>query len=635
MMYRALALRLFSSSLFVAGSLALASAETETDELSPDPISNALMLLSEDVRVYNDHLVTLASPFMEGRVPGSRGMEIAKEYCEFWMLDAGLEPAFEVEGQPSFRQPFPLRGTAELVSQSMSGPGLDELEPGVDFTAMSLGGSGGVFSDVVFCGYSITEGPDGYKSFSEDDSLEGKIALVLRFEPMTEDGKSTFTDSGRWSGSAGLVGKVRAAVEKGAAAIVIVNTPGADDERVGSLSSFNSGGTGAADVPVFMLMGEPAEQLVASAGHSLRDLQRAADAGRAIVPLGVTLELTAEIESKEMLAENVGGLLPGRGELADELVVVGAHLDHLGMGFFGSRDSTRAGKELHPGADDNASGVAAILMIADKMVEDYASLPADQPLRTVLFLAFSAEESGLNGARYYVQNPIRPIEEHALMLNFDMIGRITENQLSVSGVGTGQGLDAWLEPIFKASPLDIVPRQSGGGGSDHLAFLSAEVPSLFAIIAKFHDDYHTPDDTSDKINRVDAVKAMLLWRDIALSAAQRSEPFEFIQVGRDAKAGGSRARIRVRFGIQPAEYGEGEGGILVAQVLPETSASEGGLQAEDVIVSWNGNQVDNVGTWMEQLAEHAPGDEVQVGVLRDGELRVLDVVLKPSRARGQ
>ena len=427
---------------------------------------------------------------MEGRLPGTRGMEIAKEYVEFWLRAAGLEAAFEDEaGQPSFRQPFPLDGFSMLAEQELTVGAAADFVADRDYTALSVGASGEGAGQAVFVGYSIPNGPDGWSSYAESDDLTGKIAIMFRFEPMDAAGHSLWAGSG-WSNRASFANKVSAAAQRGASGIVIINTPGADDERSKTLSPFSMG-RAEVDVPVFMAMPNVAEVLFASGGSTLQEMRAKADAGGGAIPLEHELSLMNDVRKEDIIAENVAGLLPGRGELADELVVIGAHMDHLGMGWFGSRDSKTAGRELHPGADDNASGTAGILLIADKLVQDYAQLPADQPLRSVLVIAFSAEESGLNGARYYVENPIADISQHALMMNFDMIGRIKDKRLSVSGVGTAKGMSDWIEPIFEASPLDEQPSNLGGGGSDHLAFLAAQVPSLFGIIADLHVDYHT------------------------------------------------------------------------------------------------------------------------------------------------
>ena len=611
------------------------------------PIATALEALDGDVRVYNDHVVILASPFMEGRVPGSRGMQIASEYVEHGLRQAGLQPPFDDgQGGMGFRQPFALAATPEIAAQHIE-PATGDVgfAPDVDFGALGLGGSGDVTGELVFVGYSIDDGPDGYSSFREGDDLTGKVALMLRFEPMDEQGKSLWSTRGPWSNQAGFAGKFKALKSRNPAAVLLVNTPGADDPRAERLLPVSGGGDQIVDGPVVMMSAEAAERLLAAidpAGPSLFELREIADAIGGAIPLGGDVHLAVELTRDPVMAENVGGLLPGKGALADELLVIGAHLDHLGMGFFGSRSGPG---ELHPGADDNASGSAAVIMLADKLVADYAALPEGADARSILFLCFSAEESGLNGARHYVEHPIVPLEQHALMVNFDMIGRITDKRLSVSGTSSAEGLAEWLAPWFEASELEIVQPGTMSGASDHSAFYGKQIPVLFGIIADFHDDYHTPRDVSWKINRVDAVRTVHLFHDIGLAAATRPEPFVFqAQLGERLvsrlTAAAQRAanpetpdfaQIKVRFGINPGADGPGATGVLIGTLTPGSSADAAGLKVGDRLMTWDGREIGGVLDWMGMLAGHEPDDVVQVGVQRGGERLILPVTLQ---ARG-
>ncbi len=629
--------------LIWAGSLCtILAAPVFAQDVREAPIATALGDSSEDVRVYNDHVVTLASPFMEGRVPGSRGMQIAKEYVEKYLREAGLEPAFD----GSFRQPFPLGGSLTVESEKLVLNGVT-LQAGQDYTTLGLGASGKITAPVVFVGYSIDGGPDGYESFADNVDLSGKIAMMLRFEPMDANGKSRWADNA-WSARAGFATKMAAIAKRNPAAVLLVNTPGAADPRVERLMSAQEAGDRVLDVPVLMVSTRAAEAFVSavdSKGRSLLDLRELADAGRAIIPLKGEATIDVTIESKPLMAENVGGILRGKGALANETVVMGAHLDHLGMGYFGSRSGPG---ELHPGADDNASGSAAVIMLAERLAADYAKLPADADARSILFLCFSGEESGLNGSFYYTRNPIVPIDQHAIMLNFDMIGRIVNKRLSVSGAQTGEGLKEFVQPYFDKSSLDIVQPANLSGASDHTPFLRAGMPVLFAIIADFHDDYHTPQDISSKINRVDAVQTIDLFHEILNGVSLRKERFAFSQPtagrprpaiadsgGRAAAAAGPRAAIKVRFGIRPANYEDNDIGIPVAGVTEGSSAAEAGLKAEDRLVKWNGKEIPDIQTWMQMLAKHEPGEKVQVTVIRSGEEMVFWVTLQGREESGR
>lgn len=606
------------------------------------PVARALADAGPDVVQFDEHLVFLASPFLGGRLPGTRGMELAKDYVEFHLERAGLEPAFPSAEGPSWRQPFQLGSRRNVTEQGLELEGLG-FAPGRDFETTGHGASGSLTADLVFVGYGVEEGPDGYRGYPEDADLEGKVCVLLRFEPLDGQGRSRWARRG-WSPEATFQKKFRALAQRGAGAILLVNTPGAADPRAGALLSVSQGVEPLVDVPLLHLTSEAGERLVAACGESLTDLRARADAEGIVAPLGARASIVSRIEEQPLVAENVGGLLRGRGALASEVVVVGAHLDHLGTGSFGSRDAASAGRLVHPGADDNASGVAGILLMADWLQEQRRTLPADAALRSVLFLAFSAEESGLNGARAYVQQPIVPLDRHALMLNFDMIGRIVDRRLSVSGVGTAEGLDAWLAPRFEASPLVVEPSEGVPPASDHWEFYRGEVPVLFGIIPVLHADYHTPRDTAALINRVDAVRAARLFGEIAWAAAQRPEPFRF----RAAASGQVPTlrpaapeepprlpQLRVSFGVVPGPLEPDQPGIRIATVVEDSAAEAAGVQVGDLLVEWGGKALRDVPDWVVLLAEQQPGDEVTFRVRRGAgpaaEVLELSVRLRAKR----
>lgn len=312
-------------------------------------------------------------------------------------------------------------------------------------------------------------------------------------------------------------------------------------------------------------------------------------------------------------AENVVGILRGKGELANQFIVIGAHLDHLGDGQISSRGQTGL---LHAGADDNASGVAGMLVMAQSLAADYAELPGNR--RSVLFIAFSGEESGLKGATHYVENPIAPITSHKLMLNFDMIGRVEGGRLSVSGVGTGQGLEDVVTPIFEASALVEQVESGLSGRSDHFAFFESRIPVLFVTQTDQHDDYHTERDVSWKINRTQGAHIARVFAKVVHAVASTSDEIQFVG-GSRAASGPGMGSIKVRFGIRPGSYVEGVEGVAVGGVTPDSPADYAGLRPGDLLVAWNGEKVGDVRDWMGQLMRHQPGDVVTVTVDRNGQ----------------
>jgi Zn-dependent M28 family amino/carboxypeptidase len=612
-----------------ANEAALAEVNAASASVSRTPLTDALKNANAAVLEFNEHVTVLSSPWMEGRLPGTRGMELAREYMEWQFIKSGLVPAIPVEGSDakSFRQPFPL-GSNDVVSnqrlEAMVEDAVVEFALGEDYEFTGMGTAGEVEAPVVFVGYSIEEGENGYTSFREDEDLSGKIALMLRFEPMDDEGGSQWSERG-WSSNASFQRKFAAVSRRNPWAVVLVNPPGADDPRASELIKR---GTRTAEFPVVMMTPEAADRMVRlidADERSLMDLRRLADAGEPSFDFieNARVTLGAQIDSMPVTAENVVGLLPGRGGLESEYIVIGGHLDHLGFGDFGSR---RGAGNLHPGADDNASGSAGVMLLGKSLKEAYDALPPETPLRSILFIGFDAEESGLNGARHYVRNPIAPIGNHSLMMNFDMIGRIENRRLSVSGLGSGVGMKEWAQPFFEASELEIVQNDGGGGGSDHAAFNSAGVPNLFAIIADFHDDYHTPDDTPEKLNREDAVRAIGLWHELALAAAQRPE--KFVQPAGGASGDRARGnRLSVRFGVRsrPVEGGEG---LEVVSVTDGSSAADAGIVAGDVILLIDKEAVGSREDLVAKLRDKNPGDVMSVTILRDAEEQLLYVTLK-------
>ncbi len=609
------------------------------------PIHVAIAAAEPAVQAFNEHLVILASPWMEGRLPGTRGMERAMEYMEDQFIKAGLEPAFQPKdgSAKTYRQPFSLGGKREIAEQSIavkSAAGETKLSANTDFKLTSLGKSGSAEAAVCFVGYGIEDGPDGFSSFASDgaenaSNLEGKIAFVFRFEPMDEKGNSRWNGGSEgWSGRAGFAGKIGAVAKRKPAAIIVVNTPGANDPRIDSLST-SGGGRAMADVPVFMMSTKAAESMLTGLGEkrSLMELRQLADVPPADAPrmfdLGTgngTTAIAARFEERNVVAENIVGVLPGRGALAKEVIVIGGHLDHLGQGDFGSREGP--GK-LHPGADDNASGSAGVILLGDMLKKDYDALPPDMPLRTVLFIGFSAEESGLNGSRHYVDNPIYPISDTVLMMNFDMIGRIKNNRLAVTSSAGVAGMKEWADGFYAKSPLTVVAKESsggGGGGSDHASFMAVGVPILFAIIADFHDDYHTSRDTYDLIDREASVAAIELWHQLALDMGKREKRFEVQE-----NSGPMRAQpMRVRAGLRTRESDDGNG-LEVIDVTKDGSADKAGILKGDRLLKWNKQDLADREQFVEELRKSEPGDKVQAVVLRNGEEKTMYVELQAAR----
>ncbi len=595
------------------------------------------------------HVITLSNPWFEGRAPGLRGNELAAEYVEFWMKRANLEPAFPASGSDgltpkegewkSYRQHFQLTGGAPKVETSSATLAGRELEAGKDFSVLAISGNAKAEGPIVFVGYGIEDGKDGYSSFGKVDDLKGKIAMVMRYEPLDEKGASKWAER-RFSEHSGMLPKIENLTKRGVAGIIMVAPPGARDgkERLEDVSSSRWGRPEA--VPIVQITQGVAEQILKSADQQhgrLMDWRRLADDGKiTTVALGekARFALETKLSSGGTPTQNVGGILRGKGKLADEWIVVGAHFDHVGYGYFGTSPGN-SGK-LHPGADDNASGTGAMLCIAQQMSDQYAGKDAPADARSVLFLAFTAEESGLRGSRWYVEHPTLAADKMSMMLNMDMVGRLRSDDLNIGGVGSAKGFMEVLRPVFERSGLTIRADPTGRGPSDHASFYGAGIPVLFAYTGN-HDEYHTPQDFGYTVNPQGAAKIIALACDLVSTVGTRPERLEFQST--DGQRSPDRGYAAVRLGVMPAMGGDDDRdpkapkGVVVDAVSPDTSAADAGIKKGDVLVAWNGDSLEGAGAMMSKLRAHKPGDVVKVKIWRDGKEQELEVTLRASKPR--
>lgn len=315
---------------------------------------------------------------------------------------------------------------------------------------------------------------------------------------------------------------------------------------------------------------------------------------------------------------NVLGLLPGRDPARrDEVVVIGAHYDHLGRGGFGSLAPEPQGA-VHNGADDNASGVAALLLVAER-------LRRRPPARSVLFLAFSGEELGLLGSTRFLAQPTLPPERIRAMLNLDMVGRLENDPLLVYGVGTAE---EWPAILARANagglPLSLLP--DGYGPSDHSAFYARDIPVLH-FFTNTHDDYHRPSDDWEKIDLDGIRRIAALVEAVAREVADRPGTLALVRgAGRPPQTGAVERGVGAYLGTIP-DYTPAEHGMRIGGVRAGSPAEQAGLRAGDVIVRIDEHEIADIYGFTEALRAHQPGDRVRITLLRDGETITLEAVL--------
>jgi len=325
-------------------------------------------------------------------------------------------------------------------------------------------------------------------------------------------------------------------------------------------------------------------------------------------------------------AFNVIGRIPGNGQL-DGVVVIGAHYDHLGYGGEGSGSLEPDSREIHNGADDNASGAAALLEVARQMQERRGQLKRD-----VVFAAFSAEEEGLVGASNMVRSPPDGLEmgNVVAMLNMDMVGRLREDKLSVLGGESAEEWDGIVGPLCERYGLTCAIGGDGYGSSDQAAFYAADVPVLHFFTGT-HSEYHKPADDADLINAEGGALVAWLVSDVAGSLANQPGRLTLVKTSDGPQQ--RRMALKARLGTIPDYAGPADGspGLLLSDVRPDSPAAEAGLQRGDIIVQIGDMEIASVQDYMVVLSEASPGDTAPVRVIRDGQPIELEVTFGEPR----
>lgn len=566
----------------------------------------------------------LSADEMEGRGVGTAGLEKAAAYLESRFQAAGLEP---VDG--SYRQALTVT-TGVSLDEGNALSGLDGgLTLETDFTPLGLSSSGAFSAPLVFAGYGIRAAELGYDDYAGQD-VKGKVVLALRYEPGERDENSPFDGkrATRWSE---IRAKALAAREAGAVALVLVAPPAQPDEPDKLPALRVDGPRSDAGIPVVQVTRAVAERWMKAGGQDLWALQAAIDQDykpRSTPVAGVSVSGKVALRPTRAEVHNVVGVIPGQGALADEVVVVGAHYDHLGYGGQSSRAPDR--REVHNGADDNASGVAAMLCAAGGLADVWRGDAGDR--RTVLVIAFTAEEIGLGGSAWYVANPLFPLERTAAMVNLDMVGRVTDGKLRVLGSDSApEWADLFSGPAAAAG-LALEFGGDGYGPSDQMSFYTKGVPVVH-LFSGAHAEYHMPEDDAALLDTAGGARVASLTHGALRALATRPEKLSYAPPTAGPVMAGDSRGYGSYLGTIPdytAMSGEGGGGVKLSGVRPGSPAEEAGVQAGDVLIGMGGVEIRNLYDMTYVLQDRKPGEVVEL-VVRRGEA---DVKLRATlRAR--
>jgi hypothetical protein len=562
----------------------------------------ALVVTASSPDDLRSHVCYLAGDDLEGRLPGTAGIEQAAAYIESELRKSGLEPLF---GR-SYRQEF----TIDLGLEIEGRPVFKIGESTMDYSILPISGSGTVWAGLV-----LTSDPA-----ATDGRMAGKVVLIIEDPGM---------DVGRWTmvGRDGVLDWMLDAAQKsadlGARAVIFVSGAsgapardgaGVTTEEPAHVQGFHIFPVSAkyrrARVPCLEVTYSGLQKAMASQGILLEDFHRRLleDSTLAAIAVpGPACEIGLALGERQVKVANVGGLIQGR-RRRHQCVVVGAHYDHLGWGEIASAAPWR--REVHNGADDNASGVAALLEVARQI------RTRGTPARSVALVCFTAEELGAVGSAYFCEHPPLALAGTQAMINLDTVGRLEGDNLIVFGARSAREIGGFLEAANRRAGLALVEKSEIYGFSDQNPFYRRGIPSLHLFTGAY-DDYHTPDDDCERLNyqglaRVADFAADLAW-DLA-AAPSRLTPV--IAAEEPPPAAGGRGRGGY-LGIVPDFSYAGEG-VAIKGCSPRSPAEAAGLEPGDVILSIDGATLSGLQDLMSALGRRNPGDKLTL-VVRRGE----------------
>lgn len=547
---------------------------------------------------FRDAVTWLADDAREGRGVGTKGLTEATEWVESKFRELGLEAGVpDAKGGPAgFRQAFEVtmaQKRGDATSLKINGVAI----PADQFTPISISGSKKVNGKIVPAGWGIVS-PQTKRDDYKGKNVKGQVVLVHRYVPNAAGGIDAAAGDD-------LRAKAGLAATSGASALIII-----DD---GDLKAPE----------------QPLPQLATSGGGNVAipiiAVTRAA--GAALRKAGAKVELNVELTSVRAPTENVVGIIPAGGARKAGPIVIGAHLDHLGHGGVGS-GSVDLHPGIHNGADDNASGIAALLEVARQLSAKRAELTRD-----VIFIAFSAEEMGVLGSAHFVKSGAVKEPIYA-MLNMDMVGRMRLNKLSVFGV---ESAPEWRELVTTACATSRVVCSMSGSGygpSDHMPFYMGGSPVLHFFTGA-HSDYHKASDDTGTINAAGGAQTATVVSTLAMALSAREAPLTYTKTSAPPPDSSSRPRPGASLGTIPAYDDDPSrpAGVKVSDVVPGGAAAKAGVQSGDIMTALDGTEIRSLTEMMAVMSRAQPGQKVKITVLRAGKKLVLDGEYGAPRGR--
>ena len=520
---------------------------------------------------FRSHIHYLASDSLEGREAGTKGEELAATYLANAFQKVGLEPVMD----ESYFQPFEFLFTREFTSNDFLSIGDKNLALNEDYFPLNFSGKGSVEGELVRVGFGISAPELNYDDYLQKN-VEGKVVIV---EISSPDGVHPHS---KYLAYHGLKSRVNLAEGKGAEAVIFVNS---DDQFNNPIRDYSQK-VAATKIPVMFVY------------------------DKGLLGEGQKIELSVGLQELYRQAKNVIGYIDNQ---APYTITIGAHYDHLGFGQNGG-SLYRGEKQIHNGADDNASGTAMLIALA----------PAFQQEKfkkyNFLFIAFSGEEKGLLGSNHYIKNPTMDLNNVNLMINMDMVGRLDPDDpvLVINGTGTSPVWDNILTKI-DVEGLKVKTTSSGVGPSDHTSFYFKDIPVLHFFTGT-HRDYHKPSDDADNLNYGGMVKVYQFLYQLVAQLANMDK-IAFSKTKADTA---NTPRFTVTLGVVP-DYAFSGQGMRIEGVTDGRPASKAGMQSGDVVVKMGNHKVDDMMTYMQALSQFKKGDNTTVIVQRGDQQKSFEI----------
>lgn len=567
-------------------------------------------ITSEELR---EQVKYLSSEELTGRQTGTDGDSLAAVFIREELSKAGMVP---LSGN-GFQGFDVTKGVTAGKNNRLIIDG-KEFTAEKDFAPVAFSSVSSLNSEVIFAGYgfSIINDSINWDDYKDID-VKGKWVLMFRSDPEPDNLKSPYALHGNDRD------KVLLAKDMEAAGVLLVSGTAFDPKD--ELDALSSAGN-SAGLPVLRIKREVADLILSKTGKKVDQLEK--DLNTIKKPLsfdtGVAVDGSADVITETARTRNVVMLLPGEDPLLkEEYVVLGAHFDHLGMGGAGSSSRAVDTVGVHHGADDNASGVALMIELAEKFAATEGSHK-----RSIIAIAFSGEEMGLLGSKYFAENPGIDLSKVNAMINLDMVGRLRDSSktLQIGGVGTAEGLKDLVMKSIDTNIVRLTLSEEGYGPSDHSSFYGKNIPVLFYTTGA-HLDYHTPDDTWDKLNYPGMELIGNYVYTLAEEFASSSEKLSYREAGPKVETNRTSRRRGVTLGFMPDFAGNVKNGLRADFVTPGKPAALGGMKKGDIITAIETKPVNNIEDYMFRMSQLKAGQTISVEILRNGKKEVLVIQL--------